>query len=155
MPVNALDVVTAAVTGARVMAPERRVEVVVDGDGPAPIVLGDERQIRQVLDNLLVNALRHTPPTAEVRIVVGTRMHNDRNVVRIDVVDSGPGMPPEVAEHAFDRFYQSDPARTRASGNTGLGLSIARAIVEAHGGEISLDTSVAKGTTFTVLLPRA
>ncbi len=154
-PVNVLDVVTAAVTGLRVMAPEREVEVFVEDDGRVPTVLGDEQQIRQVLDNLLVNALRHTPPTAEVRVVVGAGMRADRDVVRIDVSDAGPGMPPEVAERAFDRFYQADPARTRSTGNSGLGLSIAQAIVDAHGGEITLDTSVDRGTTFTVLLPRA
>jgi two-component system OmpR family sensor kinase len=155
LPVNVLDVVTAAVTGMQAMAPERPVVVVVEGDGPAPVVLGDQQQIRQVLDNLLVNALRHTPSTAEVRVVVGAEMRADRDFVRIDVCDTGPGMPPEVAERAFDRFYQADPARTRSTGNSGLGLSIAQAIVDAHGGEITLETAVDTGTTFTVLLPRA
>lgn len=154
-PVNALDVVAAAVAGVRVMAPERRFEVIVDGGGQAPMVLGDEQQIRQVLDNLLVNAVRHTPATAEVSITVGVSRRDGRDLVRIDVTDTGPGMPPDVAERAFDRFYQSDPARTRSTGNSGLGLSIAQAIVEAHGGELVLDTAIGGGTTFTVLLPTA
>jgi two-component system OmpR family sensor kinase len=154
-PVNALDVVTASVAGARVGAPERSIDVIVSEDHGPPIVLADEQRLRQVLDNLLVNALKHSSPASDVSVAVRTVRTGDGDGVEIAVTNSAPGMSAEVAERVFDRFYQSDPARSRVVGGSGLGLSIATAIVEAHGGRISLDTSVEGGTTFTVSLPCA
>jgi two-component system OmpR family sensor kinase len=114
-------------------------------------VMGDENQLRQVLGNLVTNALVHTPPSAGVTITVAER--GDAGL--LEVSDAGPGMPPAVAEHAFERFYRGDPARSRARGGTGLGLAIVEALVEAHSGEVALQSSVAGGTTVSVTLPCA
>lgn len=124
------------------------------GDGPpspAP-VLGDEARLRQVVANLVGNAVAHTPPGTPVRIGVGT--HAASGV--LEVADSGPGLTPAHAARVFERFYRTDPARTRtAPGGAGLGLSIAAALITAHGGHVELDTSPGTGATFRIRLPLA
>ena len=112
-------------------------------------VMGDEAALRQVIANLVTNSLRHTPRQAAVTIrafAVGER-------VTIDVVDSGPGMSPDEARRAFDRFWRGDASRTRSG--TGLGLAIVAGIVAAHHGTVSLDSGRDRGTTVTVRLPSA
>jgi two-component system OmpR family sensor kinase len=119
--------------------------------GPAP-VLGDEARLRQVVANLVGNAVAHTPPGTPVRIGVGTR---DGHGV-LEVADAGPGLPPDQAARVFERFYRVDASRSRATGGgAGLGLSIAAALVAAHHGTVELDTSPGKGATFRVRLPSA
>jgi two-component system OmpR family sensor kinase len=121
----------------------------VDGDG---VVVGDEHRLRQVVSNLVANATAHTPPGTHVTLsVVGPA---DGEEVQLVVADDGPGMAPEVAARAFERFSRGDVARTRAAGSTGLGLSIVEAIVEGHGGSVALDSHPGVGTTVTVTLPR-
>jgi len=71
------------------------------------------------------------------------------------VADTGEGMPADVLPHVFDRFYRGDPARSEQSGESGLGLAIAKSIVEAHGGTIAAASTLGSGTTFTITLPRA
>jgi two-component system, OmpR family, sensor kinase len=112
-------------------------------------ILGDATSLRQVIDNLLGNIRAHTPPgtTGRVRVV------RDGAAAVITVTDNGPGMGPEEAEHVFERFYRSDPSRSRTHGGAGLGLSIVSAIVTAHGGTVSATGSAGAGTTFTVRLP--
>jgi two-component system, OmpR family, sensor kinase len=128
--------------------PSRVVDVQLD----APVsVLGDEARVRQVVANLTTNALVHAGPDA--RVTLSARSHD--GVCVIDVVDDGIGMDPAAAEHAFDRFWRNDPARTRASGGAGLGLAIVKAIVDAHHGLISLDTAPDRGTTVRVVIPSA
>lgn len=114
-------------------------------------VTGDEARLRQVLANLLGNALAHTPVTAAVMV----RLTPSADEVRIDVIDTGPGLTPEAAARVFERFYRTDNSRTRASGGTGLGLSIVQALVAAHGGRVRVDSEPGNGATFTVILPRA
>jgi signal transduction histidine kinase len=116
-----------------------------------PTIEIDSARIRQVLQNLLANALRHTPEGGT--ITVGAKA--DTETVNLTVADTGEGIPPEHLPHIFDRFYRTDPARTRDKGGSGLGLAITRAIVEAHGGKISaVSTGVSgEGTTFTIELP--
>jgi two-component system OmpR family sensor kinase len=126
------------------------------GDGPpsAAPVLGDEARLRQVVANLVGNAVAHTPPGTPVRIGVGT--HAGYGV--LEVADSGPGLTPAQAARVFERFYRTDPSRTRPApgpGGAGLGLSIAAALVTAHGGHVELDTSPGTGATFRVRLPSA
>ena len=114
-------------------------------------VTGDEDRLRQVLDNLLANVRAHTPrgTTATVRVdQVGDH-------AEIEVRDTGPGMPDEEARRVFERFYRVDPARTRTSGGSGLGLSIVAAIVAAHGGTVSATSSPGSGMVVTVRLPTA
>jgi two-component system OmpR family sensor kinase len=112
-------------------------------------VMGDPTSLRQVVDNLLGNVRAHTPQGTAARITVD----GDEDHAVITVADDGPGMEPEQAEHVFERFYRSDPSRSRVHGGAGLGLSIVSAIVAAHGGAVSAEATVGGGTTFVVRLP--
>ena len=117
---------------------------------PCPLsVDGHELSLRRLLVILVDNALEHTPPQGSI-VVVGTR---EDSTVQVSVEDSGEGIPEEELEKVFDRFYRVDPARSRASGGFGLGLSIAKWIVESHGGHITATNLVGKGSAFTVGLP--
>ncbi len=116
----------------------------------APVVVqGDEDRLRQVIANVVGNALVHTPPGTPIEL----RVESVNGSARIAVTDHGPGMPPEVAAKVTRRFYRADPARARNRGGSGLGMSIADAAVSAHGGTIGVDSQVGKGTTVTVTLP--
>ncbi len=119
---------------AEAMTPVARVHTVrlaVDGAGPA-LARVDPTEIRRVLRNLLDNAIRHTPAGTTVRV----RVQRDDEDVRLEVSDEGPGFAEDFRHVAFDSFTRADPARIRDGGGAGLGLAIARGIVEAHGGEI-------------------
>jgi two-component system OmpR family sensor kinase len=136
---------------ARAVAPDRVIALTLD-DGPVPpVVTGDESRLRQVLGNLMSNALTHTPPGTPVSVTVATAP--DR--VTLAVEDRGPGLSAAQAERVFERFYRADPSRTRASGGTGLGLSIVAALTAAHGGTVAVDNRPGGGTTFRVTLPVA
>ncbi|HEX8597867.1 MAG TPA: ATP-binding protein [Chloroflexia bacterium] len=115
------------------------------------LLRADPDRLKQVLLNLLDNALRYTPEGGEVRVWAAADEGGKR--LQIGVRDTGQGISPEDLPHVFDRFYRGDLSRTRATGNTGLGLSIARAIVERHGGSISVQSSPGEGATFTIVLP--
>jgi two-component system, OmpR family, sensor kinase len=114
-------------------------------------VTGDAGQLKQVLLNLLDNALRYTPPGGEVEL----RGRVDGAVARIEVQDTGAGIAAEDLAHIFERFYRGDASRTRATGNTGLGLAIVQTIVHAHGGNITVQSAPGAGTCFTITLPLA
>ena len=113
------------------------------------VVRGDEARLRQVLANLLANARTHTPAGTAITVGVGV----DGTSAFVDVADEGPGMPPEQAERVFERFYRADAARTRATGGSGLGLSIVAALVAAHGGDVTVQTAPGEGARFRVRLP--
>jgi signal transduction histidine kinase len=115
----------------------------------SPQVEGDRDRLVQVFFNLVDNALRYTPKGGQVSVMA--RAENRH--VTVAVTDSGPGIPPEHLPHIFERFYRVDRARSRAAGGTGLGLSIVQQIVKDHGGEITVDSAVGKGTRFSVTLP--
>jgi two-component system OmpR family sensor kinase len=136
-----------AAADARVRAPERRVTASVS---EGVVVNGDEHRLRQVVANLVSNALVHTPPGAAIE----ARVRTDNGSAVLEVHDDGPGMSPDVAAHAFERFYRADRSRSRQYGGSGLGLSIVQAIVDAHGGSVTLDTGLGNGTTVRVELPR-
>lgn len=148
--VDLLALASDSVHDAQAMDPDRTITLeVFDGPG-IPEVLGDEPRIRQVLSNLVANALQHTPDTADVTVRVGTE--NDDAV--IEVVDKGPGMSKQDASRVFERFYRTDSSRARASGGTGLGLSIVDSLVRAHGGRVGVTTAPGEGCCFRVTLPR-
>ncbi len=148
--VDLLALATDSVHDAQSIAPKRKITMeVFDGPG-TPEVLGDEARLRQVLGNLVANALQHTPESARVTVRVGT---DDDNAV-LEVADEGPGMSPEDAQRVFERFYRTDSSRDRASGGTGLGLSIVDSLVYAHGGTVRVTTAPGMGCRFTVNLPR-
>lgn len=115
------------------------------------MVWADPGRVHQVLFNLLDNAVRFTPPGGDVK--VSARRVNGRCEVR--VTDTGPGIAAEHLPKVFERFYRVDPARSREGGGTGIGLAIARSVVEAHGGQIRADSEVGKGSVFTFDLPVA
>ena len=112
-------------------------------------VEGDATSLRQVVDNLLGNVRAHTPAGTGAWVSV----EPEGQGAMIKVADNGPGMEPDEAAHIFERFYRSDPSRSRANGGAGLGLSIVSSIVANHGGTVSADARVGHGTTFTVHLP--
>ena len=148
--VDLLGLASDAVHDAQSVAPSRPIVMeVFDGPG-TPEVLGDEARLRQILANLVANALQHTPPGTRVTVRVGT----DAGDAVLEVADEGPGMQPEDAQRVFERFYRADSSRTRASGGTGLGLSIVDSLVRAHGGRVTVITAPGRGCRFRVALPR-
>ena len=148
--VDLLTLATDAVHDTQSIAPARRVRMeVLNGPG-TPEVLGDEARLRQVLSNLVANAVQHTPESAGITVRVGT----DGDDAVIEVCDEGPGMDSAEARRVFERFYRSDSSRTRASGGTGLGLSIVDSLVRAHGGTVRVTTAPGQGCRFSVSLPR-
>jgi heavy metal sensor kinase len=132
-----------------VLAEEKQQKVRVHSDGPIEVFV-DRLAIRQALVNLLDNAIKHGPEGSDVRVEVGC----EGPAALLDVVDRGPGIPPEHAPRIFDRFYRVDPARSREDGGAGLGLSIARWAVESHGGTLRLESSGHGETRFRITLPR-
>ncbi len=144
--VDLARVVADAVSDARAAAPAR--DIVVESAETAE-VLGDDHQLRQVVANLLGNALRHTPDEAQIRV----RLTTGDGHASLAVADDGPGLAPDAAAKVFEPFYRADESRARETGGAGLGLAIVAAIVEAHGGEVRLDTAPGAGATFTVSLP--
>ncbi|MYW02915.1 HAMP domain-containing sensor histidine kinase [Streptomyces sp. SID3343] len=136
----------------KALAPDRAVTLTGPGGGPpggAP-VLGDEARLRQVMSNLVGNAVAHTPSGSPVRIGVGT----EKGQAILELSDQGPGMTAEQAARVFDRFYRADTARGRTrSGGAGLGLSIAHSLVTAHHGRVEVHTAPGHGATFRILIP--
>ncbi len=112
-------------------------------------IMGDATSLRQVIDNLLGNVRAHTPAGTSARVIVA----KEEDGAVITVADDGPGMEPDEAAHIFERFYRSDPSRSRVHGGAGLGLSIVGAIVANHGGTVAAQGRTGSGTTFTVHLP--
>ncbi len=110
----------------------------------------DEEAIRQILDNLMDNAIKYTPEGGSVRV----RCQAERSTVSIEVADSGIGIPRDDLPRVFERFYRVDKARSRELGGTGLGLSIVKHLVQSLGGQITVDSRIGAGSRFTVQLPR-
>ncbi|MCA9859182.1 MAG: HAMP domain-containing histidine kinase [Thermomicrobiales bacterium] len=133
---------------ARAVQPTRPIAADTPDDGP--MICADEGLIVQLVSILVSNALHHTPVDAALVL----RVSRERQNALITISDSGPGLDSESAAHAFDRFWRGEASRKRsASGGSGLGLSIAKSIVDAHHGSIALDTTPDSGTTFTIRLP--
>ena len=132
---------------AAAVQPERRVDT--EGVLGGLMVRADRDLLTQAITAATSNVLRHTPLDA------GLELHtsSDANGVHVSVVDSGPGIPQAQLEHLFDRFYRGDPGRDAAKGGRGLGLAIARTVLEAHGGTISAESASGNGTTITLTLP--
>jgi two-component system OmpR family sensor kinase len=150
-PVDLAAIAGDAVHDARAVQPARPIALHLDESlVDVPVVQGDEARLRQVVGNLLTNALTHTPPDARVTVSIG----GDAESVTLRVADDGPGMAPEAAARAFERFYRVDTSRTREAGGTGLGLAIVASLVAAHGGSVDLVTAPGEGATFVVRLPR-
>ena len=130
----------------------RKAGVVINKDivSPSPLLFADPQRMKQVLNNLVTNAIKFTPP--EGTVTIQARPYDD-DFVLISVVDTGYGIPCEDRQHVFERFYQSNHNQQSRMGGYGLGLSIAKLIVEQHGGTIDFDTILDKGTTFYFTAP--
>jgi heavy metal sensor kinase len=133
-----------------VLMEEKSLRLVLEGDEDA-LVEGDALFLRQALVNILHNAVKYSP----VRAIVFVRVRKSDQRVTVEIEDRGPGIPPEDRSRVFDRFYRVDKARSRESGGAGLGLSIVKWAVEAHGGTIELESGRAGGCLFRVTLPTA
>jgi two-component system OmpR family sensor kinase len=154
-PVDLASIVGDAVHDARAVQPDRPIALHLDESmTDVPVVLGDEGRLRQVVGNLVTNALVHTPAGTRITVTVAEDGDDD-GVVVLQVADDGPGMDPADAARAFERFYRADASRNRTAGGTGLGLSIVDSLVAAHGGTVRLDTAPGEGTTVTIRLPRS
>ena len=126
-------------------------EVTLDVSGTREPAYADPDAIRQVLRNLLDNAARYSDDDPNIAV----RIRSDGEFQRVEVTDGGPGIPSVHVERVFERFYRVDPARSRARGGTGLGLAIVKHFVEAHGGEVGIDSALGSGTTVWFTLPVA
>jgi two-component system OmpR family sensor kinase len=147
-PVDLASIAAEAVQQARIVAVGRPITL----EAAEPVIAqADAERLRQVIDNLIGNAIRHTPPGTPVTVTVT----GEAGSGRLTVADRGPGMTPEQASHVFERFYRTDDARTRADGGAGLGLAIAASLAAAHGGDLTVDTRPGHGAAFHLRLPRA
>jgi signal transduction histidine kinase len=158
-PIDLLSLAADAVHDTRMLAPDRTISLSVQ-PGAAFLVTGDEPRLRQVIGNLMSNALTHTPDGTPIEVSISSGILDPRATepapaVILDVTDHGPGMTPEQAHRVFERFYRADQARTRTKGGSGLGLAIVSALVAAHGGVASVRTAPDRGATFRVTLPLA
>ncbi len=158
-PVDLLSLAADAVGDARLLAPSRTIDLSVQ-PGAAFLVIGDEARLRQVIGNLMSNALTHTPDGTPIEVsissgVIDPRVSDPTPAVILDVADHGPGMSQEQARRVFERFYRADQARTRTTGGSGLGLAIVAALVAVQGGLASVRTTEGQGATFRISLPLA
>jgi two-component system OmpR family sensor kinase len=147
-PVDLASIAAEAVQRARIVAPGR--PVTLRAVEPV-IVSADAERLRQIIDNLIGNAIQHTPPQSPVTVTVTSQPGRGR----LTVADQGPGMTQEQSARVFERFYRTDGARARASGGAGLGLAIAASLAAAHGGELTVDTEPGRGAAFHLVLPQA
>jgi len=113
----------------------------------------DPERMRQVLDNLVGNAIRYTPEGGKVVVSAGKEEAEGRSWATVTVADTGMGIPEEELPHIFERFFRGEKPRMMQISGTGLGLAIAREIVELHGGHMTVESKVDAGTTFTIWLP--
>ena len=148
--VNIDEVVAAAVDQSRVVADADRITIAVSKDSGGE-VYGDERLLTVAVHNLIANAVHYSGEGS--RVGVGVRRHDA--VIEITVTDQGVGIPDDEKDRVFERFYRSDPARSRHTGGSGLGLSIVKHVVQNHGGDIRVWSQPGSGSTFVIRLPEA
>jgi two-component system OmpR family sensor kinase len=155
-PVDLVELAREAAEAGRIVARDRTIELVVPADGSPVVVVGDDSRLRQLVGNLVDNAIRHTAPGVDFEVRVGIVAKDGRRWAELAVADHGQGLTPEQALRVFERFYRTDTARSRKGpSGAGLGLSIVQAVATAHGGHADVDSSPGEGATFQVLLPLA
>ncbi len=150
-PISPILLVSRAVDGAIPAAQQSGLVIVSDFPSQMPDIEVDPAQITQVLDNLLNNAIKFSPNGGTITVRLGT----EKDMVRVEVSDTGIGIPADKVDRVFDRFFQVDGSSTRRFGGAGLGLSICKQIIDAHGGELGVESEVGKGSTFAFTVPQA
>jgi heavy metal sensor kinase len=148
IPVELVDVVKVTLDHMSLLAEEKHISLRIESGQPV-YVTGDPMRLKQIVVNLVDNAIKYTPDGGEVRVSVTS----EKKTARIEVSDTGIGIPADSLQLVFDRFYRTDQARSRESGGTGLGLSIVKAICDVHGGVASVESIEGKGTTVRIELP--
>ncbi|HSJ59302.1 MAG TPA: ATP-binding protein, partial [Anaerolineae bacterium] len=155
-PLSLDEVAATAVRSAQATAQELGILLTKEDRGDeanippaAPLVLADRRRIGQVLDNLLQNAIKFSNPGGSIVV----RVRDQGESVRVEVADSGIGIPQDQLTRIFERFYQVDGTTTRRVGGTGLGLAIVKQIVESHGGQVGVESELGKGSVFYFTIP--
>jgi signal transduction histidine kinase len=124
-------------------------QITVHAPDTLPRVVLDPDRIKQVLTNLLANALEHTHASGKITV---TAAHNG-DFIRVSVADTGEGIAPQHLPYVFERFYRADASRTRSTGGSGIGLAIVRQLTQAHGGSVSVESQLGLGSCFTFTLP--
>jgi signal transduction histidine kinase len=150
-PTNVGVVVEETVAGLLRVAQAKGIELSIQSPPRLPRIRADRHQIKQVFINLLDNAVKYCPEGSEVQV----RLETDGEGIVVEVADNGPGIPPEDLPHVFEKMYRVEKESTRSVEGSGLGLSIVKRIVELHGGQIAVESTVGEGTTFRVSLPLA
>jgi len=148
-PLDLAELIRATLERVRSTAREKDVSVSVDLVEPLPLVAGDDQRLAQVLINLLSNAFKHTPAGGLITVAA----QQVGQMIQVAVKDTGEGIPASELPSIFERFYRADRARSRDTGGSGLGLSIARSLVEAHGGRMWVESTEGQGSTFYFTLP--
>lgn len=145
-----VDWVQDSVAVFRPIAETEDIKLRVEISGETPVIEADKARLTQCLNNLLINAVQHSPQDETILVQVSS----NAEAVSVSVTDNGEGIAPEHLDYIFDRFYRTDIARSRDTGSTGLGLAISRAIVDAHGGTlVAVSDGLGKGSTFRIRLP--
>lgn len=147
-PLDLVDLAMQVIIHLRVLAEEKEQEITLEATDAVPVV-ADPVVLRQAIVNLLDNAIKYSPPAERIRV----RVYRHDQQALLDVVDRGPGIPPEHQERIFDRFYRIDAGRNRTSGGFGLGLAIAQWAVAAHGGRVGVAASGPQGSVLRIVLP--
>ncbi|AJQ26248.1 sensor histidine kinase [Pelosinus fermentans] len=133
----------------KLLASEKYISLRIETDDRVSAIWADGDMVNQMVYNLVLNAIKYTPDGGQITIAATTK----NGMIEIAVTDTGIGIAVEDVEHVFDYFYRADPARTKASGGTGLGLALVKQMALAHGGQVKVKSKIDKGSTFTVLLP--
>ena len=151
VPLALAPLVDRVIADLQPLARQRRLTLARDVSPGLPVTLADPLRLEQVLYNLIGNAIKFTPEGGSVHVAAAAEGER----VRLSVIDTGIGIPPEALPRLFDRFYQVDSSPTRPFGGTGLGLAITRSLIEVMNGEIGVESEVGKGSTFWFTLPKA
>lgn len=152
-PVQVITVVNRALNAVKPLAEEKHISIAVDVPDTLPYVYGDPQRLDQILVNLLSNAVKYTPDTGSILILA--QEDKGKNTIRMSVADTGIGIPADLLPHIFDRFFRAERDETANILGTGLGLSITKGLVEAHGGEIWVESEEGQGSLFAFTLPVA
>ncbi len=144
-----VELVRRVVSNYEINAREKNIRIKLEEEPQISEIEADTVRMEQVISNLLVNAIRHTPSSGSISVTI----KNDEGGLAISVADTGEGIAPEDLPHVFERFYRSGSSRSRKEGGTGLGLAIVKQMVEAHGGKVWVESKKGTGSIFSILLP--